>query len=59
MKINLQQAKKFDMNVAEGSKEIGTSEQRYKYSTRAFLNYSKYTANIGIRIPIRIQIARR
>ena len=30
-----------------------------KRSTRAFLNYSKYRANIGVRIPIRIQVARR
>ena len=30
-----------------------------KRSTRAFLNYTKYAASIGGRIPIRIQIARR
>jgi len=52
----LQQAKKFDMNVAEGSQEIGTAEQRYKYSTRAFLKAGPDTSHADFDIDFNVNV---
>lgn len=50
----LQQAKKFDLNIT--NKELATSEQRFKYSTRAFVNAGPDKSHVDFDIDFNVNV---
>jgi len=50
----LQQAKKIDLGIT--NKDIAVSEQRFKYSTRAFLNAGPDKSHVEFEIPFNVNV---